>query len=144
MQWLRQPLRRSERFTLIELVTVAAVLGILAAIAVPSYLKFTDNAGATATAANVRSSWVARNASDPLGGVPQLQPSTDTTPRPDVPAPGGGSTTTDMTTTLQVPPRVNNTSTSTGQGRVSSSTRAQAQGRGSRNRFPIVPRPPQP
>jgi len=120
MNRLLRRLARHEGFTLPELLIVVTVVGILLAIAVPSYLGFVKKASGTASAANTRSTTVARAGARALEDVAPASTGSSSTAAPSstdtstsaastfttgtTPAAQGGTTTGPGDVTIQPSP----------------------------------------
>jgi type IV pilus assembly protein PilA len=70
MTRLRQRLPRDHGFTMIELLLVVSILAVLLAIAVPTYLGFTDRATDTADAASAHSAAITASAGEAAAPAP--------------------------------------------------------------------------
>ena len=74
---------KSRGFTLVELIIVLAIIAILAAILLPSYLGFTDNARKNAALAEAKSIWTTEQADyNNTGSWPVINVGTDSSGNP--------------------------------------------------------------
>lgn len=78
IQWVQKK-RNKKGFTLIELVVVIAILGILAAVAIPRFVSATDKARQSTHDANMRTIESAANMYVAEKGAPSPDPITDFT-----------------------------------------------------------------